>query len=43
MWELEGLEREKVEQEMNLLELEDLKIHAVLSARENRPDNGHRY
>jgi K+/H+ antiporter YhaU regulatory subunit KhtT len=43
MWELEGSEREKVETEMDRLYIEDMKIHAVLSARENRPNNEHRY
>jgi hypothetical protein len=43
MWELEGLERKRVETEMDLLDIEDMKIHAVLSARENRPDIEHRY
>ncbi|MGA4722178.1 hypothetical protein [Fictibacillus nanhaiensis] len=43
MWELEGSEREKIETEMDRLDIEDMKIHAVLSARENRPDNEHRY
>ncbi|MGD6964409.1 hypothetical protein ACQCVB_19585 [Fictibacillus phosphorivorans] len=42
-WELEGLEREKVENKMDQLDIEDMKIHAVLSARENRPDTEHRY
>jgi hypothetical protein len=42
-WELESLEREKIETEMDHLDIEDMKIHAVLSARENRPDTEHRY
>jgi hypothetical protein len=42
-WELEGSEREKVETEMNSLDIEDMKIHAVLSARENHQDTEHRY
>ncbi|MED1866027.1 hypothetical protein P4V41_21480 [Fictibacillus nanhaiensis] len=42
-WDLDGQERQNVEVEMERLNLEDMKIHAVLSARENRPDTEHRY
>ncbi|ANC77455.1 hypothetical protein ABE65_011860 [Fictibacillus phosphorivorans] len=42
-WELEGLEREKVEKEMDQLDIEDMKIHAVLSAREDHLDTEHQY
>ncbi|MED1865880.1 hypothetical protein P4V41_20740 [Fictibacillus nanhaiensis] len=43
MWELEGKERDKIEQEMDELDIEDMKIHAILSAREDRPNTEHRY
>jgi hypothetical protein len=42
-WELEGLERQKLETEMDDLDIEDMKIQTVLSAREDRPDTEHRY
>jgi hypothetical protein len=43
MWELEGSERKKAETQMDILEIEDMKINAILSARENQPDTEHRY